>query len=175
MLQTILIVVAIIIAVPLLLALIMEKKYTITSEVVINTSKDVVFNYIKFIKNQAYYSKWVMADPNVVMDYKGIDGTVGFISAWKSDMKNVGIGEQEITKITEGEGYDVEIRFKKPFEGVSTATVTTQAISNNETKLITTFYSQNPYPLNIMIPMIKKMLKKDMDENSANLKKVLEA
>ena len=65
MLQTILIVVAIIIAVPLLLALIMEKKYTITSEVVINTSKNAVFNYIKFIKNQAYYSKWVMADANV--------------------------------------------------------------------------------------------------------------
>lgn len=175
MLQTILIVVAIIIIVPLLLALVMDKKYTITSEVIINKPRATVFNYIKLIKNQAYYSKWVMADPNVAMDYKGVDGTVGFVSAWKSDMKNVGIGEQEITKITDGDGYDVEVRFKKPFEAVSTAHVTTQAISDTETKLTTIFYAQNPFPLNLMIPMIKKMLIRDMNENSANLKKILEA
>lgn len=174
-LKIILIVIVAIVAIALLAAAIMDKKYTITSEVVINAPRDTVFNYIKLIKNQEHYSKWVMMDPNVKMTYTGIDGTVGFKAAWVSENKNVGIGEQQITKITEGDGYDVEIRFKKPFEGISTAVTSTQAISATQTKMITTFYSSNPFPMNLMIPMIKNMLKVDMNENSSNLKKILEA
>ncbi len=175
MLQTILIVVVTIIAIVLLLALIMEKDYSISSEIIINSPRQTVFDYIKLIKNQEKYSKWVMMDPNVNIVYTGVDGTVGFVSAWKSDNKNVGIGEQEITKITEGDGYDVEVRFKKPFEGVSTANTTTQAISDNQTKVVTIFYSHTPFPMNLIIPIIKKMLTKDMAENSMNLKKLLES
>ncbi len=174
MLTTIAIVIMAIIAIALLTAAIMDKKFSITSEVVINAPRDSVFEYIKLIKNQEHYSKWVMMDPNVKMTYTGVDGTIGFKTAWVSDVKDVGVGEQEITKVTEGDGYDVEIRFKKPFEGVSTAVTTTQAVSATQTKMITTFYSSNPFPMNLMIPMIKNMLKKDMDENSSNLKKILE-
>jgi uncharacterized protein YndB with AHSA1/START domain len=174
MLTTILIVIVGIITIALLAAAIMDKKFSITSEVVIDTARDNVFNYIKLLKNQEYYSKWVMMDPNVKMTYTGTDGTVGFKAAWVSAVKNVGVGEQEITKINEGDGYEVEIRFKKPFEGVSTAVTSTQAISETQTKFTTTFYSFNPFPMNLMIPMIKKMLQKDMDENAANLKKILE-
>lgn len=174
MLTTIVIVIVAIIAIALLAAAVMDKKFSITSEVVINAPRDSVFNYIKLLKNQEHYSKWVMMDPNVKMTYTGTDGTVGFKAAWVSEVKNVGEGEQEITKITEGDGYDVEIRFKKPFEGVSTAVTSTQAISDTQTKFTTTFYSSNPFPMNLMIPMLKKMLQKDIDENSANLKKILE-
>jgi uncharacterized protein YndB with AHSA1/START domain len=174
MLTTILIIILAIIAVALLTAAIMDKKFSITSEVIIDTPRDNVFNYIKLLKNQEYYSKWVMMDPNVKMTYTGTDGTVGFKAAWVSTVKDVGEGEQEITTINEGDGYEVEIRFKKPFEGVSTAVTSTQAISETQTKFTTTFYSSNPFPMNLMIPMIKKMLQKDMDENAANLKKILE-
>lgn len=174
MLPIIAIVIVGIIAIALVAAAIMDKKFTITSEVVINAPRNSVFNYIKLLKNQEHYSKWVMMDPNVKLAYTGTDGTVGFKSAWESKNKNVGVGEQEITKINEGDGYEVEIRFKKPFEGVSTAVTSTQAISNTQTKITNTFYSSNPFPMNLMIPMLKKMLKKDMDENAANLKKILE-
>jgi hypothetical protein len=34
-----------------------------------------------------------MMDPNAKMEYKGTDGTVGFISAWDSKIKYVGKGE----------------------------------------------------------------------------------
>ncbi|MDI9366140.1 MAG: SRPBCC family protein [Flavobacterium sp.] len=174
MLPIIAIVIVGIIAIALVAAAIMDKKFTITSEVVINAPRNSVFNYIKLLKNQEHYSKWVMMDPNVKLTYTGTDGTVGFKSAWESKNKNVGVGEQEITKINEGDGYEVEIRFKKPFEGVSTAVTSTQAISNTQTKITNTFYSSNPFPMNLMIPMLKKMLKKDMDESAANLKKILE-
>ncbi|MBC7722541.1 MAG: hypothetical protein H7068_10995 [Pedobacter sp.] len=49
------------------------------------------------------------------------------------------------------------------------------AISDTQTKVITTFYSHNSFPLNLMIPIIKKMLKKDIAENASNLKKCWKA
>lgn len=159
----------------LILGFIMKKKYSISSETTINRSTSDVFNYVKELKNQENYSKWVMEDPNVKLEYSGIDGTIGFISKWESKMKNVGVGEQEITLIKENDYYEVEIRFEKPFKGVSRAKTTTELISENQTKVTTTFYTKTPFPMNIMVPFISKMLKQDMDGNMARLKTILES
>lgn len=174
MISIVLIVFFSLLAILLLMALIMEKKYTIFSEVIIEKPKQEVFDFIIKLKNQDKYSKWVMADPNAKMTFTGNDGTIGFISKWDSKLKNVGAGEQEIKKIFLGKGYEVEIRFERPFKGISTAVTNAEAISENQTKFTTTFYTETPFPMNIMIPMIKNMLKKDMDENSTNLKNILE-
>jgi hypothetical protein len=175
MLLIILYIIASIVGAFLFIALITKREMSLSSEVIISRSQADVFNYIKHIKNQEYYSKWVMADPNSKITYTGVDGTVGFKAAWNSQMKNVGVGEQEITKITDGVGYDVILRFEKPFKGISYANANTQALSANQTKVITTFSSTTPFPMNLMSAMMKGMLLKDMNENSANLKKVLEA
>lgn len=175
MLQIIGIVLLGIIAALLLAALFMKKAYSLSVSVIINKPQSYVFNYIKLLKHQEKYSKWVMADPNVKMNYTGTDGTVGFKAAWESNDKNVGVGEQEIIEIMEGNGYRVEIRFEKPFKGISYATNSTKAIDANTTKLTTVFDTKTPFPMNIMVPIISKMLVKDMTENANNLKKILEA
>ena len=174
MLQTIAIIIILLVGLILLAASMMEKEYSLSSSIIINRPQNVVFDYVKHLKNQERYSKWVMADPKVKLTYTGTDGNVGFRAAWESADKNVGVGEQEIMSIQEGIGYDAEIRFEKPFKGISTANVTTEAMSSNQTKVTTTFNSKTPFPMNIMVPMIKKMLQKDMDMNSENLKRVLE-
>ncbi len=175
MLQIILLAFSAIIALVFIAALFMKKDYTISASTVINCPINDVFNYVKILKNQENYSKWVMADPNAKLNYIGQDGTIGFISQWESELKNVGIGEQEIMYINENESYQLEIRFKKPFEGVSQAITTTEAISDNQTKVTTTFLTSTPFPMNVMVPFISKMLKKDMDGNMGRLKTNLEA
>jgi hypothetical protein len=84
MLQIILVIIISIIALLLIAAAIMKKEMSLSSEVIINRSQPDVFNYIKHLKNQEYYSKWVMADPNSKLTYTGTDGTVGFKAAWNS-------------------------------------------------------------------------------------------
>jgi hypothetical protein len=175
MIQIILLVISTLIAIVFIAALFMKKKYSISAEIIINQPKSDVFNYIKILKNQENYSKWVMDDPNAKLNYIGEDGTIGFISQWESNLKNVGIGEQEITDIKENEFYKVEIRFKKPFEGISQAITKTEAISENQTKVTTTFHTYTPFPMNVMVPFISKMLKTDMDGNMSRLKANLEA
>lgn len=175
MLITILLIIGGIIVVILLAALIMPKEYTISSSVKINRSQADVFDYVVNLKNQQYFSKWVMADPNAELTYKGTDGTVGFVAGWKSDHKNVGVGEQEITKIIPGERYDVELRFEKPFKATNHAFTTVKSIGENQCEVTITFLAKTPFPLNLMVPMIKKMLSKDMAENGTNLKNVMES
>jgi hypothetical protein len=175
MFQIILLSFSALIAIVLIAAFFMKKDYSISASTVINRPRNDVFNYVKILKNQENYSKWVMADPNSKLNYIGEDGTIGFISQWESELKNVGIGEQEIMYINENDSYQVEIRFKKPFEGVSQAITTTEAISDNQTKVTTTFLTSTPFPMNVMVPFISKMLKKDMDGNMSRLKANLEA
>src|SRR6478736_279635 len=96
-LKKIAIVLVALIAILLIVALFVKKDFKVEREIVINKPKKEVFDYIRFIKNQDHYSKWAMMDPNMKKTYTGTDGTVGFISAWESENKNVGTGEQEIT------------------------------------------------------------------------------
>ena len=157
----------------LVIGLLIKKDYSLVSEITINKPKEEVFNYVVQLKNQAYYNKWMMTDPNVQMVYTGTDGSVGFIAAW--DSKNAGKGEQEIKSITPGEVYTVELRFEKPFKGISYTSTTTTAVSFSQTKVTTVFDTRTDFPMSIVIPVLKKILLKDMNITAQNLKQVLEA
>ena len=164
-----------VIALILVIAAILPKSFHISAETVIEKPNLEVFDFVKHLKNQEKYSVWVMADPNVKLDYNGIDGTVGFISSWSSENKNVGVGAQEIKAIKEGERCHVELRFEKPFKATNQAYTTTTPIDGKHTKVSTVFSGSNPYPMNLMSFMIRKMLLKDMNKSMENLKSILES
>lgn len=92
-LKRILIAVAVLLALPLLVALFVEKDYLVEREIVVNKPKEEVFNYIKYLKNQDSYSKWASIDLGMKKTYSGTDGTVGFVSGWDSTNDEVGKGE----------------------------------------------------------------------------------
>lgn len=171
---TILLVLAGLIVLFLLVALMTPRSFTLRKEILINKPKQAVFSYLKLIRNQEKYSVWVMKDPNIKLVYTGIDGTVGFSSAWESKDKNVGIGEQEIKKLVEGESIEVEIRFKKPFEGTNHACTAVMAINDTQAKVTQEFYGKSKFPMNIMNLFMNKLVGKDMQKNLENLKANLE-
>jgi uncharacterized protein YndB with AHSA1/START domain len=173
-LKIILIIVAIIIVIPLIAALFIKKEYTIEREITINKPVPAVFNYIKYLKNQDNYSKWVMTDPAMKKDFKGTDGTVGFVYAWDSQNKQAGKGEQEIKSITDNQNLDIEVRFEKPFEGIAHTPFTTEAISQNQTKVKWGMIGANKYPMNIMNLFMDNMLGKDLEKSLVTLKGILE-
>lgn len=161
------------IALLLIVALFVKKQYTIEREITINKSKAEVFGYLKHLKNQDQYSKWVQTDPNMEKDYRGKDGTVGFVYAWNGN-KKAGQGEQEIKSIKEGEKLEVEVRFFRPFAGVAQTPFTTEAISAGQTKVKWGMQGANPYPFNLMHLFMVDMLGKDLEISLTNLKTILE-
>ena len=175
--KRILIVLAIIVAIPLILALFVSPEYTVERSVQINRPKDQVFGYIKHLKNHDNFTVWSKMDPNMKKEFRGDDATVGFVSAWESQDDNVGTGEQEIRKIEEGRLIETELRFIKPFEGLATANMITEDAGNNTTTVRWNFSSRMPYPMNVMLLFMdmEDMLGKDLQQGLDNLKRSMES
>jgi hypothetical protein len=175
-LKNVAIVIASIIALFLIVALFVKKDYAVVREITINKPNQQVFDYIKYLKNQDNYSKWNNMDPAMTKTYRGTDGTVGFVAAWDSKIKDVGVGEQEIKKITEGERMDFELRFIEPFEATEHAYMTTTPESENATKVTWGFDGHMDYPKNIMMLFMDfdQMIGDDLSTGLTNLKSVLE-
>ncbi len=125
------------------------------------------------LKNQDYYSKWVMTDPAMKKEFTGTDGTVGFIYGWNGN-KKAREGEQEIKRIVESSSMLSEVRFVRPFAGLSNLELSTTSLRENETEVSWSVSSIIKFPLNGMLPMIKNMLAKDMDTSLVTLKAILE-
>lgn len=174
--KKILVVLIILFAVVLIAAFFMPKEYAVSKEITINKPVDTVFNYVRYLKNQNQFSVWANIDPKMEVVYSGTDGAVGSLSAWKSDVKEVGVGEQEIIKITEGKQIDFALRFKKPMEDTAKAYMATTAVSASVTKVKWGISGVIPYPMNIMLPMMKmdQMIGKDLQKGLENLKAELE-
>lgn len=153
-----------------------RKGYSVGKDVVIDKPKTAVFDYLRFLRNQNKFSVWGSMDPNMKTEFRGTDGTEGFVSAWDSDIKNVGKGEQEILKIVGGERVDYEIRFLKPFKSTSWAYITTTTVNDNTTRVHWEFNGKMKYPTNLMLLFMNmdKMVGSDLDKGLKNLKTILE-
>ena len=115
-LKMILIIILVIVAIPLIAAMFIKKNYTIKRGIVINKQTASVYNYVRYLRNQEQYNKWVMTDPNMKKQFTGTDGNEGFIYAWDSNDKKAGKGEQEIKKLVDGKLVTSEVRFEKPMK-----------------------------------------------------------
>jgi hypothetical protein len=174
--KRVLLVIVLLIAALFITAIFTDKDYSVSREISINRPKQDVFNYIKYLKNQNEYSKWATMDPDMKKTYSGTDGTVGFISAWDSEIDDVGKGEQEIKKITEGERIDFELRFLEPFQSKEPAFMSTESLSENQTKVTWGFSGHMAYPTNIFLLFMdfEKMIGTDLEVGLSKLKDKLE-
>ena len=170
---TILLVVAGIIILLLIIALFMKKEHYVKREIIINAPRQKVFNYVKLLKNQDEFNKHAMAGPDRKREFRGTDGTIGYIYAWSGD-KNAGVGEKEIKNIIEGKRIEMEIRFVKPMRAVASIVMETESLTNGQTKVSWSNAGILKYPFNILIPMMEKHVVKDMDSSLSTLKNILE-
>ena len=164
------------VAILLLTALFIKKGYSVDREISIAKPKQEVYDYVKYLKNQDKFSVWAKIDPGMKQEFKGTDGTVGFVSAWDSENKKAGKGEQEIIKISEGERIDYEIRFYEPMKSTDHAFFTFNSENEGTTKVKWGFYGKIKYPMNLMLLFMDmdKMLGKDLEGGLKNLKSELE-
>jgi hypothetical protein len=170
---TILLLLAGIIALLLIVALFAKKEHSVKGEIVIHAPLQKVFDYLKLLKNQDEWNKNEITDPNKKEEYKGTDGTVGFILAWTGN-NNVGTGEKEIINIVEGKRIETEMRFEKPMAFTAALILDTTSVSDNQTKVNLSHSGLMKYPLNLFIPVFEKMFSKQLNISLGNLKNVLE-
>jgi hypothetical protein len=171
---TILLVITAIIALALIIPLFMKKSHYVNRQVIINAPVEKVFDFLRLLKNQEKFNKYAQKDANRKWEYKGTDGTVGYIISWKGN-KDAGEGAKEILNIIEGKRIETEIRFEKPMKVKASVIMETESLSANQTKVNMINTGILNYPLNIMIPMAEKNFGKDIDASLLSLKNILEA
>lgn len=165
-----------IIVLVLLIAAITKKSYGVERSIVVNKPLEETFHAMSSLEFQDSWSKWANLDPNMKKQYIGTDRTVGFISRWESPQKNVGEGEQEITKIIPNQRMETEIRFMKPMKAVCPGYFDTVAVGENQTKVTWGFNGKMPYPFNLflLIMNMEVQLGKDFEEGLETMKQKLE-
>ena len=159
-----------------LLALIAPKSYDVSRSQLINSPKDKVFAVLRSLKQQDEWSPWAKRDPNMKKEYRGTDGEVGSVSYWHGN-KDVGEGEQEITKIIDGERIEGHLRFLKPWKSESNCYFITEEAEDGQTKVTWGFSGKNTFPFSIMMLFMSmdKMVGKDFEEGLDTLKTKMEA
>ncbi len=150
--------------------------FDVKRDVVIDKPKAEVFDYLKVLKNQNEWGPWVQKDPNIKLTYTGNDGEVGFISKWESDSEEIGHGEQEITKIVEGERIETELRFKQPWEATNYGYLISEDAGEGKTKVTWGFKGTMARPMNLMLVFtdFEAIVGKDFEEGLGKLKTVME-
>jgi len=159
----------------LVLALIAPKTFEVSRSIEIEKGKKEVFEYLRFLKKQDEWSPWQKKDPNMEKTFTGTDGEVGALSHWVGN-KDVGEGEQEITKIVEGERVESRLRFIKPWKSESDAFLSVKEVGGGNTEVTWGFSGNNKFPFSIMTLFMSmdKMIGKDFEEGLSSLKSNLE-
>jgi hypothetical protein len=170
---SILLIIAGILALLLIIALFLKRVHYVKRDIVIEAPRQKVFDFLRMLGNQEKFNKHAMVSPDRIKEFRGNDGTEGYVYAWKGD-KGAGEGEKEIRKIIEGKRIESEIRFVKPMRAVGHIIMETESLSDYQTRVTWSNSGKLNYPLNIMIPMIEKNVGKDMETSLVTLKEILE-
>lgn len=169
----IVLVIAAIVGLPFVAALFIRREFLFQREIIINRPVGEVYDYVRLLANQDSFSKWVMMDPNMKKDLRGVDGTVGSIYAWDGN-KKAGKGEQEIVGLKPNERVDIEVRFIRPFESTARTPIQLERMASGQTKVSWGMEGKSKYPLNLMNALMGSMLEKDLETSLTTLKKNLE-
>jgi type II secretory pathway pseudopilin PulG len=173
-LRTLLIIVVVLAVVVGILSAIAPTQMSATRSVVINASKEVVWNNTSKFENIKKWSYWARLDSNMKTTLEGADGTVGAKSSWDGN-KDVGAGSQTFTKIEPMTEVDQHLQFIRPFKGQAEANM---SLADTTGGVLVTwgFSSAMPRPFNVMGLFMNPSasIGKDYDAGLKNLKELCE-
>lgn len=157
-----------------ILHIVAPKTYHVERKIIVSANIDTVFKSLCSLKDQQEWSPWASKDPNMVVEYDGIDGQPGSTTHWIGN-KEVGEGEQEIMKIVPLSYIETELRFLSPFNSRSIGFFTTQKVDQG-TEVSWGFKGTNSFPTTIMMVFMdmEKAIGPDFEKGLADFKLFIE-
>jgi Polyketide cyclase / dehydrase and lipid transport len=126
MIQTILIIIAVIIAAVLIYVAAKPNDFQIQRSTGIKAKPDKLFSLINDLHNMQTWSAWEKVDPAMKRNYSGEASGKGAKYAWEGN-KEIGQGTMEITESIPNTKVSLNMHFIKPFEGHSSIDFTLAA------------------------------------------------
>jgi len=169
------IILLVIIVLIVILGLVAPKEYLVERTILINAPQALVFDQVKYFKNQNKWSPWKELDPAMTTSIEGKDGEVGAVYKWTGDLKKSGIGEMINTGIKEGEETTYHLKFIEPMASEADG-YTRLTLEEGGVKVAWGFTGKSPFPWNVMTLFMNmdKMLGKDFERGLQILKDLCE-
>ncbi|MFV8225980.1 SRPBCC family protein [Christiangramia aquimixticola] len=152
-----------------------KKDYDVSRTVVINKSREEIYNFVRQLRNQPLWNPWFQRDPNAIMKYKGHDGREGASFYWKGNNR-VGEGVQKIVKAKQGRVFETRILFIKPIKVNALTYMGVKEIEDEKSKMVWGTRGNLAFPLTIISLFYspEKALGEKFDQGLKDLKKILE-
>ena len=147
---------------------------TVTRSIVINTSKDVVFEQIAHLPNWRNWSTLPGSDTSAKITYNGIAGQPGSSLDWKGDEGTIGEGSIRNTGI-DGTTMNYSFTLTKPGDFVADGVISVKD-TGDASKVTLTFHKHFPFLANaaLVIFNLDKYMGGDLERSLAALKKFTE-
>ncbi len=143
-------VIFVLIHIPFIVGLFIERKFEIEKEVLIEKPIDEVFSYVKDLRNQQEYSAWIHSNTHTIQKVEGPIAKNGFTVYWESKRPLNSSIKQSIIQIVDKNTVETQIHFDFPFKWHYNMFFYTDSIDENSTKVIWKVKGENPYPFNSM-------------------------
>lgn len=153
-----------------------KKSYDLSRTMVINASKEEIFNYVSQLRKQPHWVPWFKRDPDAVLKFKGTDGKEGAGFYWRGD-KKVGEGTQKIVKLKPTAIIETRLLFVRPIKLNSLTYIGLKELEPKKSKIVWGVRGFLPFPLSIIsiFYSVNKLLGDDLEKGLINLKTILES
>jgi hypothetical protein len=174
MLATLVVIVAIAVAVVLFLALRHPPTFSLRRSIVVQAGPERIYPLIEDFHRWPAWSPWEHRDPQMRREYSGAERGPGAVYAWEGN-KAVGQGRMAITAVQAPRQVDIELHFLKPFEAHNRTVFSLQPQGGG-----TEVTWEMSGPANFMTKLMQvfgamdRMVGKDFDAGLARLKAAAE-
>lgn len=149
-----------------------SKDYHFEKSIVINASKEKVWQHVGSTKAFNTWNPFAKADPNIQITYSGNSGEVGDSYHWKGN-DQVGEGEQTVTEVVPNEKLSSNLHFIKPWEGAAKGSFILTP-EGSGTKVTWTMDNELTTTMKLMKPMMNSQMDKMFGQGLDELKKISE-
>jgi len=164
-----------IIVLVLVVALFVSKDMVYEKSISIDAPIETVWENTNSLADMDKWNPWDEKDPTMVKGFSGVDGTIGAMQSWDSEVKEVGKGQQTIARIEAPSLFETELVFYTPYESEAIGYVKLE-VEGEGTKATWGFQSEMPYPFNVMALFtdMEDMMGEDWNKGLTKLKNISE-
>ncbi len=168
-----LIILAVILAIPLLYLATLDGNYTVRRSLEIGASRKTVFDKIRDFKSWADWSPWMMHEPDAALVYSDDPDQPGGWYTW--DGRTIGSGKLIHEKFTGEEKIEQRIEFKRPFKSVCRVWWELERKDESTTLVYWNMAGKMPFLFRFMAKKMPEYIGKDYDTGLYLLRGELES
>jgi hypothetical protein len=152
-----------------------KKEFDISRTVVINKSKEDVYNLVRQLKKQPHWMPWFKKDYKGVLKFNGEDGKQDAILYWRN-YNRLFEGTQKTVKLNQGRIMETRVLILKPAKMIFLEYKGLKELDENKTKMVWGVRGGLNFPFTIIALMqpVDKMYGDDLERGLKNLKHMLE-